>query len=101
MNFKSGDKVRIINYGHIMFMRKDDEYKPDNILFENEYIYRIDMMPQIVGKEGIIKGSYFDLYGNGRKDEYCIEGIPGKTSWYNQAQLEPIKPQPVPPAVSA
>jgi hypothetical protein len=58
----------------------------------------IDNSPYLVGKEGIIKGSYFDLYGgtndekenNRRKSEYSIIGIPGKSAWYDEEQLELI-----------
>jgi len=102
--FKAGDKVRIIGYGHPLFYCKEgykkayEEDKPDNILKEDESFWWVDMKPELVGKEGIVKGSYEDLYGTRHiearekpKPVYSIYGIEGKSSWYNEEQLELIK----------
>lgn len=131
--FKPGDKVRIIGYGHPYWTTKEMWYAeeqfrvewnthslrlfwpeapngiprehPDNILKEDGDQWTLDMLPQIVGKEGIIIGSYADqrdagVYGfaGGSRETnpdsehtYSVSGIPEKNSWYDEAQLELIE----------
>lgn len=61
--------------------------------------FYVDSSPGLVGKEGVIEGSYFDLYGKETYDdetkarnskEYSISGIDGKNAWYDEDQLELI-----------
>lgn len=66
--FNVGDKVRIINYGHMAVWQGKD----------------FDMTPEIIGKEGII------CIANGGYQGYAINGIPEKHAWYNEDQLELI-----------
>jgi hypothetical protein len=130
--FKPGDRVRVIKYGHPIWISKamwtdmaqaeahfkEAEYelwsgsppetpiqpkeKPDNILSEDGNIWTVDMRPEIVGREGIVKGSYADMiesgdprYAGGSRDErnqstYIVDGIPEKSAWYDEQQLELI-----------
>lgn len=74
--------------------------KPDNILFEDENIWTVDIKPNLVGKEGIVEGSYADLseikgWGSTRDErnqkQYSIKGIKEKSAWYDEQQLELIQ----------
>lgn len=75
MRLKSGDKVRIINYGHHIFD-----------IDENGEFRVIDLVPEIVGKIGVIDRAT-ETQTSG---QYSIIGIPGKTAWYDDKQLELI-----------
>lgn len=124
--FKPGNKVRVINYGHIIWTRKDawpdlaqwkadyltieaefwyrkplnnpikPKEKPDHVVKEDEEIYYHDIKHSLIGKEGIVKGSYADIYGlistPTERDyhRYHVDGITGKCAWYNEDQLELI-----------
>lgn len=104
--FKAGDKCRIIGYGAPLWQHKaeyqllyeqklHDKAKPDNILFEDETYYILDMCPDYVGKEVTIKGSYFDLYGNPQASSDVIDRQKKQYStslfaWADEAQLELI-----------
>lgn len=68
-----GDKVKIINYGHIIWGHD-----------EIETIYTNDKMPSLVGQEGKIIG--YDIHTR----TYTLEGIKGKCSPFNRDQLEKI-----------
>lgn len=96
--FKKGDKVRIVQFGHLYWMSKqvwhelqamDVEFgakplsKPSNLYKEVEDMYILDMNPDIVGKEGIIVGSYADQYAPNSKNKndyrnYSVSDIPTK-----------------------
>lgn len=131
--FKKGDKVRIINYGHLghttresfkeqslaiktIFMQAEFKLmwekempqeavkrlipdEPTYILQETDGLLTIDVSPELVGKEGIIVGSYADLselngWGSARDQNsektYEISGISEKVAWYDETQLELI-----------
>lgn len=110
--FKPGDKVKIVKYGSLYWESKEERRKmfeagyitipiPQNIVSENESHYWLDMNPEIVGQIGTIQGCYGDLYGYAsdtdydenlrRSRQYSITGIRGKSSWYNEDQLELVK----------
>ncbi len=44
----------------------------------------LDISPELVGKEGIVK----EVSSHTGLQKYSIEGIPGKTSWYTEGQME-------------
>lgn len=92
--FKSGDKVKIILYGHLYWIFKK-EYgiyfkegyastkKPKHIYKETEDVYLIDLQPELVGQKAIVdKTSEGDTI-------YKLIG-PNKVAWYNEEQLELI-----------
>lgn len=123
--FKPGDKVIVKGYGAPYWISKENykdmakaeaawsttqrqlrygqayppampKEKPDNIISEDETTWICDMLPDIVGKLGIVKGCYADLYGHqlmgGPKEAdyktYSVDGIPSKSAWYDENQLE-------------
>ena len=74
-----GDKVRIVVYGELHKVeacascgRSTDQYK--------------DVMPNIVGKEGVID----EVKQNNGYVLYSLSGIPEKSKWYNSEQLTKI-----------
>ena len=83
--FEIGDKVRIIKYGHMIFVHKDDD-KYKTILGLTEGFKCVDAMPELIGKEGIITEIGETFYMN----TYAIEGITSKSKWYDDGQLEKI-----------
>ena len=91
-----GDQVRIINYGHLICAhRKVLEFEAQQVKKKVEDIYSIyreeggivwyDMCPELVGKVGTIIRA---------KGSYGIDGLPGKTYWYHNNQLQLVKRKP-------
>lgn len=68
--FGIGDKVRVINYGSLMWDENGST----------------DILPELVGKEGLIQ----EVYNN----SYSISGIKGKHAWYDEGQLEMVNRNP-------
>lgn len=129
--FKKGDKVRIINYGHLSWFSSKNTKKNFDLL--SEYLNKKlehkllwgkdvpfnepepkyleddstdnpiieDALPKLVGQIGVIRGSYFDLYGDNsledddeklrQQKQYTVDGINGKSAWYNEEQLELVE----------
>jgi hypothetical protein len=73
--FKVGDKVKVVKYGHIIH-----HYKSETGNWAAE-----DISPDIVGKEGVVREVSNSQPG---WVTYALDGIPEKTAWYNQNQLE-------------
>lgn len=93
--YKAGDVVKVINYGHPAWVKKLEHEKmfnsglafsnvPKDIIFEQDDIYWYDQIPSIVGKTGTIK-HVTDTQGI---PKYSIDGIHGKSAWYDEQQLE-------------
>jgi len=95
--FKKGDKVRIINYGHLYWENKSirneyfkqlivDTLIPKNIVKETDDIYWCDLRPELVGKEAIIETISFTNtipnYGLYFTERHSY------SSWYSENQLE-------------
>ena len=83
---KIGDKVKVVDFGHLMWSRKPMSFKvyakdPDS----NVVWY--DCSPEIVGKEGVIK----DVKTTQGQTNYALSGITEKSAWYSENQLELIK----------
>lgn len=88
--FKKGDKVRVIKYGHLMYMSKRfDIPRAWPLVFEDSGMRWYDMSPHLVGKEGVVETVQF-IQGN---YSYSIDGILEKRSWYNHDQLEIVSVQ--------
>ncbi len=80
--FKVGDKVRIINYGAILWDRNPNlPYKQLSMFINNIYIY--DIMPEIIGKQGVVDivSVKQGIVG------YALNNIPEKYAWYYEDQL--------------
>ncbi len=75
MKYKIGDKVKVINYGSLLWQRNS----VGNISI-------LDIRPGVIGKEGVICKA--DLTQG--KPTYAIDGIPEKHSWYDEEQLEMV-----------
>lgn len=98
VKFKIGDKVRVINYGHKMWMHKDvinhpQWHKDTPILKEEENILWCDVEPSLVGKIGeireVVQVKRISADGNEESvGQYSINGIPQKVAWYQEDQLE-------------
>ncbi len=87
-----GDKVRIVNYGSLFWENKNtsDPKLSFPIVHEDENMIWKDMLPELVGQQGIVskvtetQGIY----------NYTIEGIKGKYAWYQEGQMEMVNKNP-------
>lgn len=73
---KTGDEVRVINYGHHIW-----EYNEDG------KVKSIDLCPEIIGRKGVIQ----KIITTQGITQYSLVGIPEKTAWYHEDQLELIR----------
>lgn len=78
MKYGIGDKVKVVNYGALLWDNLDGKTKVR------------DIRPEIVGKEGII--SKAEIFQD--RPQYAIDGIPKKHAWYDEEQLEMINQNP-------
>lgn len=87
---KIGDKVKVINYGHLIWynteniMWKQMENKPKIYSQIGNIAYQ-DINPYIVGKEGVISEISSHI-----PRMYSVDGIEEKAAWYNEDQLEKL-----------
>ena len=97
--YSIGDKVKIVNYGALIWYNKKEwkkmydegfvtKLKPDNIIAENNTIWTIDIMPKKVGEEAIIQKV------NTATHSYSLKGKDWSSAWYNEDQLEMINKNP-------
>lgn len=85
--YKIGDKVRIVNYGHLIYeSSKNENPLKFKTISDDGNIRIMDMLPEIVGKEGVI----VDISETQGEVSYAIDGIVGKHAWYNEDQIELI-----------
>ena len=83
--FEIGDKVKVVNYGHLMWTNKKSGTKVNwPIINEDENTIWNDMQSEIVGKYGVVK----DVIETQGIVQYSLNGIPQKSAWYNEEQLE-------------
>lgn len=89
--YSIGNKVKIINYGHLIWQSKDSQQLDLNlkfpIIYEDDEDKYLDMTSSIVGKEGVIT----KISMTQGMPQYSIEGIPEKVAWYDEQQLELIE----------
>ena len=73
LKFNIGDKVRIVDYGHLVWTRANDGE-----------VKWIDISPEIVGNTGVI---------NERSNTggYSLDVDDFKSAWYSHEQLELVK----------
>jgi hypothetical protein len=83
-DFKIGDGVEIINYGHWIMVHEDSGMKLNfPVIKEIEHGKILDTNPGLVGRTGkIVKIS---------GGKYAISGIPEKHAWYDKEQLKLLK----------
>lgn len=83
MKYNTGDRVRIVNYGHKISVHPEMlHYMPKCPVIGKDQSggYVIDIDPRLIGREGIIEKEFMG--------EYSIKGI---GAWYNPDQLELIQ----------
>ena len=84
--FNVGDKVRVVKYGHAIWVHKDSNmFLNCPVITKNPRM--VDIIPDVVGKTGVVCQSKItqDI------PSYAIDGIIGKTAWYDEEQLELIE----------
>jgi hypothetical protein len=83
--FKIGDKVKVVNYGHLMWVNKKIGGKFNlPIVKETETYVCYDTNKGIVGNSGIVK----DVKETQGFFNYSLSGIKGKSAWYTEDQIE-------------
>lgn len=97
MKIEPGTKVKIVNYGHPYWTNKTqwknmqeaglvDGDSPENILEETDDMWCSDMMPELVGQEGVVN----TIIASQGRLQISLDEIKGKSSWYNLEQIEVI-----------
>jgi len=94
--FKVGDKVKVINYGHLIWQNKTNQdlerqfhkehgftYKELPVLSDDGKTQWLDLSPELVGKEGVVD----KISDSG---DYALNGL-SKYAWYSEKQLELVK----------
>jgi len=90
-----GDRIRIVNYGHIIFFSKEERHREDRERFaknfplvsEDELFYHYDLRPELIGQEGEI----VNKTRCGTSAKYSIMFDHGnRISWFSDKQLEKI-----------
>lgn len=77
-----GDKVKIVNYGCLVWERKNGD-TPPNPIYETEYIYAIDVHRELVGKESVVT----EVKKGYTANFYKLENMSG---YYSEIQLEKL-----------
>lgn len=91
--FGTGDKVKIVNYGAPVWFNKRDKMSKNlwPTIKEDKNFVMKDMSPEVVGQEGIVK---LCALTQENKPQYSLDGIKGKSAWYEEEQLELISKNP-------
>lgn len=76
MKFGLGDKVKIVNYGHLMWS--------NDIRFG--FVGEKDISTELVGQIGMVEKAHLTQ----KKPSYFLKGIKGKLAWYDEEQLEMV-----------
>lgn len=86
--YKVGDKVEIVNYGHLIFESKNvKERMSFPLIKETEKLRWLDMSADLVGQEGIVE----EVSTSGENPSYVIRGVKGKSAWYDEGQMKLVK----------
>ena len=82
--FKVGEKVRVVNYGHLLFT--NEPYKFNYKLLEEKGSARLyDVSVDLLGKTGDVT----EVCESQGKFTYALSGL-RKVAWYNEDQLEKV-----------
>lgn len=84
--YKVGDKVRVVNYGHAMWVHKSFGESSLPLIKEYESVRVVDLQPDLIGQQGVV-GQVVIIQ---ERPSYVVEGISGKSSWYYEDQLEAV-----------
>lgn len=83
--FRIGQRVKIIKYGHLMWGFGPPKTNEGLSVYEREELITwYDLQPNLVGQHGIIT----DVQVVQNTSSYSLGCIDGKSSWYNEGQLE-------------
>lgn len=83
--FEIGDSVKVVKYGSLMWTSRNSNYKlPCPIVSITNHLIFYDRSPDLVGQNGIIR----EISHTGQSVKYALEGVRGKTAWYDKEQLE-------------
>lgn len=84
--FKPRDNVRVIKYGHLAWVsdKSGMDFSWAKKLTEKDGVIVYDVHNELVGKTGVVKDCTI-VQGQAK---YSLTGISGKSSWYNEDQLE-------------
>lgn len=84
--YEIGDEVKIIKYGAIVWLFKNIPQPKLSlpIVAEDETMVWLDMIPDIVGKTGLVS----HVKTTQGVPRYIIDGIKGKSAWYDESQME-------------
>lgn len=98
LKFKTGDKVKIVKYGSLLWIHKDSEdlkyYTDYPVLQIKDNIVTMDMKSEYIGKIGIVeKGEIVQ-----GREQYALQPINKedniKHAWYDAEQLELVSINP-------
>jgi hypothetical protein len=90
-----GDKAKIVNYGHLIFLSKQPQHAEQverfaaafSIYKEGEDFYYFDLRPELVGEEVKI----VNKVTSGNVNKYAVQFNTGtRISWLHDDQLEKI-----------
>lgn len=85
--FVIGDKVKVVSYGHPIWVNKNSGMEMNfPIISEDDKVVWYDINGGVVGKIGIVEKvkETQGILG------YSLSGIPEKSAWYNEDQLEAV-----------
>jgi hypothetical protein len=87
--FNRGDRVRIVNYGHLMWV----SVSQSSLIGSNFPLYKrsgdvnwYDVSDYLIGQEGVVRS----VINENQRPLYSLKG-PNKTCWYDEGQLELVK----------
>lgn len=86
--FKQGDQVRIVKYGHPMWIAGDEFKIPNHyiLLQDKDGLKTYDSNPHLVGQIGFVDTVTLTQ----GKFQYSLNG-PNKHAWYDEQQLELVQ----------
>lgn len=102
LKFKEGDTVKVVHYGHLVW--ENVAHDGPRLFTESPSVKKHlrdgdiqwwDISPQLVGQTGRVSlvGMCQDI------PLYALSGIPGKSAWYNEGQLELVDMKPFKKAI--
>jgi len=90
-----GDRIKIVNYGHIILFSKQERHREDRervaksfpLIKETEDFYYYDMRPELIGTEGKIVNKMHSQGSN----RYSVQFDDGnRISWFSDKQVEKL-----------
>ena len=90
MSFTLGQRVRIVNYGHLVY-QTNDEPRPANKTPYNtdDEGATYDIFPELIGRTGIVKRSFRNRVTGER--QYHVEVSHCRVKYFYEDQLEAVE----------